>query len=165
MLQHQYSQLPVIKGSGQSRQFYFITYERILRALHDFGSKINESNLRVNDALVRVPNVYRSSDNLFELLAGMREINAALIVDDSSNLTHVVTAYDTTQYFRQWAEDIMHARDVENSLKQFVTYAFKKSNGEIDDKARQMAIEELTSSNKDLRKKLGISAQTHEKYQ
>jgi hypothetical protein len=59
----------------------------------------------------------------------------------------------------------MHARDVENSLKQFVTYAFKKSNGEIDDKARQMAIEELTSSNKDLRKKLGISAQTHEKYQ
>lgn len=155
MLHYQFSQLPVIKENEQSRQFYFITYEMILRALHDFGSKINDPNLTVNDALVRIPRVYRSTDNLFELLAGMREINAALIVDDETNLTHIVTTYDTTQYFRQWAEDIMHARDVEHSLKQIITNAFKKQNGEIDEEARQLAIEELISSNKDLRKKFG----------
>lgn len=153
MLRYSYSQLPVVKGSDQFRQFYFITHETILLALHDFGIRSWESGLRVKDALVRVPNVYRSSDNLFELLAAMRETNAALIVDDDKNLTHVVTTYDTTQYFRQWAEDIMHARDVEHSLKQFITYAFKKASGEIDEQARQATIEELTSSNKDLRKK------------
>src|SRR5258708_6479292 len=70
MLHYGFSQLPVVKGDGRSRQFYFITHESVLMALHNFGSKIEDSGLRVDDALVRVPNVYRATDDLFELLAG-----------------------------------------------------------------------------------------------
>ena len=65
MLYHSFSQLPVVKGDGPHRYFYFITHESILLALHNFGSKIEESGLRVDDALVKVPNVYRETDDLF----------------------------------------------------------------------------------------------------
>ncbi|HMV46716.1 MAG TPA: CBS domain-containing protein [Blastocatellia bacterium] len=155
MLHHGFSQLPVVKSQGQSRLFYFITHESILIALHNFGCKIEDSGLRVEDALVRVPNVYRATDDLFELLAGMRETNAVLIVDDDRNLTHVVTSYDTTRYFRQWAEDIMQVRDIEHGLRRIINSVFKKSDGELDEQARQAAVEEITSSNKTLRKKFG----------
>lgn len=157
MLHYRFSQLPVVKGDGQSRQFYFITHESILLALHNFGSRIEGSGLRVDDALLRVPNVYRATDDLFELLAGMREMNAALIVDDDRNLKHVITSYDTTRYFRQWAEDIMQVRDVEHGLRRIINSAFKKADGEIDEQARQAAVEEITSSNKALRKKFGVA--------
>jgi CBS domain-containing protein len=159
MLHHSFSQLPVVKGDGSSRQFYFITYESVLLALHNFGSRIENSGLWVDDALLRVPNVYRATDDLFELLAGMREMNAALIVDDDRNLTHVVTSYDTTRYFRQWAEDIMQVRDVEHGLRRIINSAFKKADGKIDEQARQAAVEEITSSNKALRKKFQVALQ------
>lgn len=157
MLDYSFSQLPVVKGDEQSRQFYFITHESILLALHNFGSRIEDSGLRVDDALVRVPNVYSATDDLFELLAGMREVNAALIVDDNRDLTHVVTTYDTTRYFRQWSEDIMQVRDIEHGLRRIINSAFKKADGEIDEQARQAAVEEITSSNKALRKKFGVA--------
>lgn len=165
MLNHSFSQLPVVKGDVQSRQFYLITHESILLALHNFGSKIENSGLRVDDALVRVPNVYRATDDLFELLAGMRETNAVLIVDDDRNLTHVVTSYDTTRYFRQWAEDIMQVRDVEHGLRRIVNSAFKSADGKIDEQARQAAVEEMTSSNRALRKKFEVALQRYFKQQ
>jgi CBS domain-containing protein/Arc/MetJ family transcription regulator len=161
MLQYSFSQLPVVKGDGQSRQFYFITHESILLALHNFGSRIEDSGLRVDDALIRVQNVYSATDDLFELLAGMREMNAALIVGDDRNLTHVVTSYDTTRYFRQWAEDTMQVRDIEHGLRRIINSAFKKADGEIDEQSRQTAVDEITSSNKALRKKFGVALQRY----
>ena len=161
MLHHDFSQLPVVKGDGQQRQFYFITYKSILLALNTFGSKLADSSLRVEDALVKVPNVYRATDDLFELLVVMREMNAALIVDDNQGLTHIVTNYDTTRYFREWAEDIMQVRDVERSLKRIINSAFRKPDGEIDEVARQTAVEEMTSANRVLRKKFGVAIQKY----
>jgi len=161
MLHHGFSQLPVVKGTGQQRQFYFITHESILVALHNFGGGIESSSLRVGDALLRVPNVYRATDDLFELLVGMRETNAALIVDDVGNLKHVVTSYDTSLYFRQWAEDIMQVSEVERLLKRIINAAFKKSDGEIDEQGRQSAIEEITSENRRLRSKFDVAVKQY----
>jgi CBS domain-containing protein len=161
MLHHGFSQLPVVKGAGQQRQFYFITFESILVALHNFGSSIEDSSFRVDDALVKVPNVYRATDDLFELVMGMREMNAALIVDDDRSLTHVVTSYDTSRYFRQWAEDIMQVRDIEHSLRRIINAAFKKSDGSIDEDARQSAVEEVTSANRVLRRKFGVAVKSY----
>jgi len=161
MLHYSFSQLPVVKGVGQSRQFYFITYESILLALHNFGSRVQGSSLRVDDALVKVPNVYRSTDDLFELLLGIREMDAALIVDDDRNIIHVITSYDTTCYFRQWAENIMQVRDIEHGLRRIINCSFKKADGEIDEQARKSAVEEITSSNKALRKKFVVALQQY----
>jgi len=157
MLSYSFSQLPVIKGDGQSRHFYFITCESILLALHTFGCRIDKSGLLVDDALVRVKHVYRETDDLFALLEDMHELNAALIVDDKLDVTHVVTSYDTTLYFRQWAEDIMQVRDVEHLLRSIINSSFKGPDGKLDEQARRDAVEEITSSNRALRKKFGVA--------
>lgn len=153
MLGNGFSQLPVVKGTGPQAQFYLITHESILMALHNFGSRIETSGLRVQDALVRVQRVYRSTDDLFELLIGVRDSNAALIVDDDGKLTHIVTSYDTAVYFRDWAENIMQVRDIEHSLRRIIGAGFRRREGVIDEDMRRTAVEEITSSNKALRKK------------
>jgi len=153
MLQHGFSQLPVVKGTGQNKQFYFVTHQSILNALQNFGSRINGSGLRVDDALVAIPRPYSAAADIFELLGGMRDMNAAIIVDDDRNLMHVITSYDTSQYFRQWAEDIMQVRDVEHSLRRIINLAFRSQDGEIDKAARQSAVDEVSSPNRALRRK------------
>ncbi len=42
MLRYSFSQLPVVKGDGQSRQFYIITHESIILALHNFGRGLKD---------------------------------------------------------------------------------------------------------------------------
>jgi CBS domain-containing protein len=148
MLKNSFSQLPVAKGG----EYYFITQESILTALHGFGMAPSEAGLKVEDALIRVHRVFVEDDDLFELLAGMHESNAALVVDEKG-LKYVVTAYDTTQFFRQWSEDILHARDIETNLKRIVNAAFKNQRGEIDESARASEIAEITPSNKELQRK------------
>ena len=49
----------------------------------------------------------------------------------------------------------MQVRDVEHGLRRILNNAFKTADGEIDEQARQTAVEEITSSNKVLRKKFG----------
>jgi CBS domain-containing protein len=152
MLQYDYSQLPVVSDNGQAQRFYLLTTDAILAALNNFGVTTT-GGLRVKDAMVKVPQVYFAHDDLFELLQGMRGTGAALIVDENQSLTHIVTSYDTAAFFRQWAEDLMRARDVENCLKRCINAAFKTSDGVMDEEARNAAIEDITSSNKQLRKK------------
>ncbi len=150
MLGHDYSQLPVI--DSQTKRWYLVTSDSILQAFVNFGVIVNKTELRVKDALVKVERVYYASDDLFELLRGVKDTGAALIVNDQQELTHVVTSFDTTEYFRQWAEDIMYARDIESTLKRFINAGFKQHDGDIDELARQALIDELTSSNRQLRR-------------
>ena len=153
MVLHDFSQLPVEQDEVTKDRF-LVTSNSILVALADFGPQSYNSGLLVRDALKRVPQAYHAGDDLFDLLEGMHNLNAALIVDeDDGKLTHIVTSYDTTQYFRQWSEATMHARDVEKTLKRYLQKVFTFDNGNIDEDARQTAIESITSSNKDLRKK------------
>jgi CBS domain-containing protein len=144
-----FSQLPVMKGE----EYYFITQESILTALHGFRMAPSDAGLKVEDALEKVHRVFIETDDLFELLKGMRDTNAALVADENGKLKNIVTTFDTTQFFRQWSEDILHARDIENSLKKIISASFKNSNGELIGRLREDAIAEITPSNKDLRRK------------
>ena len=154
MVQHDFSQLPVIHDGG-SKDYFLVTNDSILAALADFGPQSYNGGLFVRDALKRVPRPYRASDDLFDLLEGMHNLSAALIVDeDNGRLTHIVTSYDTTQYFRRWSEAMMHARDIEQSLKQYLREAYKYDDGQIDEASRRSAIESITSSNRELHRKL-----------
>lgn len=153
MVLYDFSQLPVVE-EGNSKDCFLVTSDSILAALADFGPQSYDGGLLVGDALKRVPQIYHASDDLFDLLEGMRDLNAALIFDETDgNLIHIVTSYDTSRYFRQWSESMMHARDIEQSLKQYLKEAFKFDNGEVDETSRQVAIESITSSNRELRKK------------
>lgn len=150
MLQHRFSQLPVTVED----KHFFVTQESILAALNMFDQAPKGSGLRVKDALVRPGKVFFEDDLLFGLLNEMRDNTAAIVLeDDGKRIKHVVTTFNTTQFFRQWSEDMLHARDIELNLKKVINASFKTKSGEIDEDKRREAIADVTPSNRTLRKK------------
>jgi CBS domain-containing protein len=150
MIEHDYSQLPVV--NGENEPLGLVTSDSILRAMAHFGVTLNQ--LRVADAIVR-PEAFKSDEDLFELLDELRDSFAVLIKDTDGKLTGIVTSYDTTEYFRKRGEDIMLVEDIENYLKDYIKAAFINLRGEINQSALETAIEEITPSNRELKKQFG----------
>jgi CBS domain-containing protein len=148
MVENQFSQLPVI--DKHKRVLGLITSDSILRALNTFSVPIDA--LRVLDAMDEIKHTFREDDDVFDLLDDLIDASAVLIVDSEHVLKGIVTSYDTTQYFRQRAEDMMHAEDIETFLKDYINAYFTDSAGNIDEKARLEAITAIMPSNQDLLK-------------
>lgn len=145
MIEHGFSQLPVIDEA--KRPLGMVTHESILRALSNFGVKLED--LRVSNAIVRAQ-TYRPEDDLFDLLDRLKETNAVLIVDGVDKLIGIVTSYDSMEYFRRRAEDMMLVEDIESMVKDLVQTAFIDETGEVDQERLAAAIEEVTSSQRAL---------------
>lgn len=160
MLKHDYSQLPVIRDDEAATKYEFVTLGSVLLTASYSGSL---KDLTVKSAVDRVntPKIFKSSDNLFELINGLQTASAVLVVDEDGRLQNIVTAYDTTTFFRQWAEDIMFARDVEESLKFYITVAFQDTEGKVDEVERQTLVDELTSANRQFRRKFSIAVEKY----
>lgn len=102
MIEHDFSQLPIV--DERNRPVGIITTESILRALNNFG--VGLEKLRVEHARTRAE-TFRSDADLFELLDRLQSTYAVLIVDGEGQLTGIMTNYDTADYFRRRAEDMM----------------------------------------------------------
>jgi hypothetical protein len=142
MIEHEYSQLPVVDEGG--KPLGVVTHESILRALNNFGARIGELN--VSNAFTARVQTYRPEDDLFELLDRLKETNAVLIVDGDDRLIGIVSSYDSTEYFRRRAEDMMLVEDIEGMIKDLVQAAFTDDSGEVDQEQLRAAMEEITSS-------------------
>jgi CBS domain-containing protein len=138
MIEHDYSQLPVVDKDG--KPLGMVTTDSILRALERFQTPIDA--LKVSHAKVKAPR-YRPEDDLFDLLNGLRDTYAVLIVDADGVLRGIVTSYDTAEYFRSRAEDLMLIEDIENDLKEHIRMAFSDANGVVDEDGLTAAIVEL----------------------
>lgn len=147
MIEQDFSQLPVINDYRIVQGL--ITSESIVRALNNFD--VTTKSLRVSDALVRSP-YYRAEDDLFDLLKGLRDHYAVVIVDSEDRLIGIVTSYDTTEFFRRRSEDMMIVEDIETTLKDLVLASFLNDSGETDKEALASAIEDVTSSRDDQRR-------------
>jgi hypothetical protein len=148
MIEYDFSQLPVV--DEQKRPKGMITHASILRALNNFGVKLQE--LLVSNAIVKAQ-IYHPEDDLFDLLDRLKETNAVLIVDGEDKLIGIVTSYDSNEYFRRRAEDMMLVEDIEGMVKDLVQAAFMGDAGEIDQERLAVAIEDITSSKRDLLKR------------
>ena len=95
----------------------------------------------------------RPDDDLSELLNGLRDASALPIVDKSGKLVAIVTNYDTAEYYRQRAEDIMLAEDIETTLRDYIESAYKDDEGSVDKDALRKAIEDITPSGTDFKNK------------
>jgi hypothetical protein len=146
MIEHDYSQLPVIDEGRHP--LGMVTHESILRALSNFGLSLGE--LRVSNAIVKAHKYY-PEDDLFDLLDRLKETNAVLIVDSEQRLIGIVTSYDSTEYFRRRAEDMMVVEDIEGMVKDLVLAAFVDQTGEANQAKLRVAIEEVTSPGKNLK--------------
>ncbi len=157
MIAYDYSQLPVV--DGESRPIGIVTSDSIIRALNNFGVTLD--GLRVYDAMLKRGNTYRPEDDLFDLLDDLKDAYAVLVVDAAGKLIGIVTSYDSTEYFRQRTQDIMYVQDIEEMIKSYINLAFLDGHGEVDVAAQQRAIEEITPSNNDLRKKFQKALQRY----
>lgn len=147
MIEHDFNQLPVIETGNVP--VGMVTHESILRALRNFRVKIE--HLRVSSAIVKAGR-YRLDDDLFDLLDRLRDTYAVLIVDNQDKLVGIVTTYDSTEYFRRRAEDIMLVEDIETMVKDLILAAFSNSDGEPDKAKLDAAIDEIMSSGSALKR-------------
>ena len=91
------------------------------------------------------------------MLDDLKSTYAVLITNAEGTLIGIVTSYDTTEYFRRRAEDMMYIEDIESTLKDFIRAAFSVTD-DTEQEALTSIIAEMTDS--DLRKKF-LNALNH----
>jgi CBS domain-containing protein len=128
MIEHDYSQLPVVDSNNFP--LGMVTYESILRTIRNFD--IGLDDIFVRDAIVSA-RVHNLEDDLFDLLDQLKMTNAVLIIDPYGYLVGIVTSYDSTEYFRRRAENLMRVEDIEFTIKDFIRVAYSNENGEVDE--------------------------------
>jgi CBS domain-containing protein len=146
MLKDDFSQLPVI--DRDHKPLGLITYESILRALKNF--KLNADQLKVANAY-DPGKKFSLEDELFDILDSVKEENAVLIVDTEGKLAGIVTSYDSTEYFRKRAEDLMYTEDIEMMVKEFIQAYFRDNEDQVDEQALAQAIQAISGDEKEER--------------
>lgn len=160
MVEYDFSQLPVV--DAKNKPLGIVTGDSILRALNNFGIPLTD--LQVSHAIVKVDQ-YSPDEDLFDLLDDLKNTYAVLVVHSDGTLKSIVTSYDTTEYFRRRAEDMMYVEDIESTIKDFIRIAFGGAD-ETDPKAMAKVIAEIEGP--DLNKKfrnainyyLGVSSKS-----
>ena len=145
MIEYDFSQLPVV--DERNKPLGIVTSDSIIRALSNFGVPL--ADLQVSHAIVKVDK-YRPDEDLFDRLDDLKNTYAVLIVNAEGTLIGIVTSYDTTDYFRRRAEDMMFVEDIETTLKDFIRAAFHVSD-ESDQQKLATVITEMSDA--ELRKK------------
>jgi len=148
MIEHDFSQLPVIDKDFKLKGL--ITSDSILGAVSYFKSTLDK--IKVSHATFNAKTC-RPDDELSELLNGLRDASAIPIVDKAEKLIAIVTNYDTAEYYRQRAEDIMLAEDIETTLRDYIEVAYRNNKGDIENDALRRAIEDITPSGRDFKNK------------
>src|SRR5688500_12782466 len=119
MLRHDFTQLPVVDSNESV--LGLITSDSILRAVRAFD--VGPEQLHVRDAMRQVKK-YDPDDDITELLDGLRDVYAALVVDSDKRLMAIVTGFDTAEHFRKQFEDLIIVQDIETAIKEHVQFAF-----------------------------------------
>jgi len=149
MIEHNYTQLPVV--DDQNRVLGIINHQTILQSLNNFNVPLGQ--LRVVDAMIDHVEKFRPDADLFEILDKLEDQGGvALVVDRDQKLQGIVTTYDTTQYFRQRAEDIMLVEDIETTLKDYILLSFNNLETDQDQAALDQLIAAKTDRGKQLKK-------------
>ena len=160
MLRHDFTQLPVT--TANDAVVGMITSDSIVRAFGAFN--VAAEDLRVGDAMRQVP-TYDPDDDIAELLDGLRDSYAALVVDSNDRLMAIVTGFDTAEHFRKQFEDLMVVQDIETAIKDHVLYAFAQlrlTDAQIEESIRRVGNPEdrvkkkLTSALKSYSANVGV---------
>ncbi len=146
MIEHDFSQLPII--DDERRPVGMITHESILRTLNHFGVGLDK--LLVEHTRVRA-DTFRSDADLFELLDRLQTTYAVLIVDGEGRLIGIVTNYDTAEYFRRRAEDMMLVEDIETTVKDYIQAAYQVDANQTNREKLDADVSQMTDSGQSLR--------------
>ena len=137
MLEHHYSQLPVVEDGEPLRAIGLISTTTIARAA--FTLAVAPGELRVHHAIDEHPIKKRRSDELWRALDETRQGEVILVEDDEGILRGVLTGQDFTTYLRRQSEDSLTALDIEHTIKQLILDHYR----DRDDELREAVQREL----------------------
>lgn len=150
MIENDFSQLPVVDEANVLQGI--VSHESILRGIFNYREPLDR--LLVSHVSENAPE-YNLDHTIFDLLKGLNDAAAVLIVDSGRQLIGIVTDWDTTSYFRRRAEDIMWVEDIEGVLKEHINAAFSSPvTGMVDETALQSAINDITDYSEQIAKKI-----------
>lgn len=154
MIESNFTQLPVIDLNN--RPLGMITSDSILRGVANLRIPLNQ--LKVAHVIEKVDQLYPAAYPIFDLLKGLNTYPAVLIIDSEGVLIGIVTSWDTADYFKKRASDMMMLEDIEDLLKAHIRAAFNKQHSINATNMLERAINEITNTDeqrsKDIRSAL-----------
>lgn len=142
MVSQDFSQLPIVDEDNKPKGM--VSADSILSGLANFGVTVEK--LRVRD-VARKHRAYSFDTGIFDLLESLYNNSSVLITDSDGRLVGIVTDWDTADYFRQRAEDMLLIEDIETALKEHIDAAFHDGmTATRDDKALQEATVDVSTA-------------------
>ncbi|MCA9941481.1 MAG: DUF4268 domain-containing protein [Anaerolineales bacterium] len=120
MLQHNYSQLPVVNADG--KLMGIISEQGINRTLYHIDARIPLLDYPLFHCLERVTAVPLETD-AFDVLNWLEKTLTIVVVDDTRIPLGILTAFDLTLFFRDISEGLVLVEDVEVMLRQLIDQA------------------------------------------
>ena len=117
MVQHDYSQLPVIDHQGTL--LGMISDETINRRYLYSAGVVTLLDLPVDHCVVK-PTILARDRDIFEALDRLQDVYAIVIVSEDNRPVGILTSFDMAHFFRDLTEDLLIVEDIETSLRQIV---------------------------------------------
>jgi predicted transcriptional regulator len=133
MLEHKYSQLPVVSDQSDGRlevQGIISTTSIARAALH---LTVPPATLRVRHAVDEHPHVIRRGEDLWRTLDQVRDGQPVLVTDENDGLVGLLTGHDFTEYLRRLSEDALAVADIESTVKQLIQRHYVGRESELQD--------------------------------
>jgi len=142
MRSNDFSALPVV--AEDDKIVGIITMEQVLQSIQHV--ELFPKDLIVLAVMHNRPKIFRFDEEIPEILDALSEAPCVLIADQDNKLVGIVTAWDTSEYYRQRSEDLMYIRDIESALKEHINAAFSHENGVLDEMKLSDAISRIASA-------------------
>lgn len=122
MMENDYSQLPILDEQG--KLFGVITEQSIVNTYSVVGDKVALLDMMVDHCYCSTKQSTISPDeSIFDVLGRLKNAYAVIVVENDVPVG-IVTAYDTTYFFSNYSDGLMHVQDVEEFLRNYIENTF-----------------------------------------
>lgn len=130
MVKNDFSQLPIVDENGELTGI--LTEQSIISTYFHTAGAVSILELGADHCQTRTVTIPKDSD-IFEALDLLKNVYSIVIVDHNKPVG-ILTAYDTTHFFRDLSEGLILVEDIEITLRQYIESVFS------DDKSRDAAL-------------------------
>ena len=117
MVEHDFSQLPVIDSEGTLTGI--ISEQTVSRQYYHLDDAVSLLNLTVDHCQEEAVTLSVEDANLFEILERLKN-NYAVVITSGKIPVGIITDYDTTHFFRDWSEGLIRIQNIELTLRKYI---------------------------------------------
>jgi predicted transcriptional regulator len=150
MQSHSYSQLPVVDSEDQLKPIGLVTADSILNAMTSLGSREATINdLRVQHAMTldqkNIREIMFKMDDVLDLAQKrLQNAPAVLVVGDNDRLNDIITPFDTSEYYRRRARNMMLVEQIETDIREHIRAAYEFNEDKLSSAARSAKFRPVT---------------------